>query len=486
MAGDALDIRLESDELKDAILEVRRLAGREAVGDLYAFDLELIHRSGMPVLAEDLLGMEVDIVFELDGLAARRVHGIVSRVVDRGDAAGAFGRAAHHRSFSVTVMPRMHRMALVSTQEVFLDLTLPEIFKKKLVLCGLAREDVELRLSADHPAREFVVQYKETDVAFLSRLCEHAGVSFFFSEEDGRDKIVVTDNEAGFAALAERERIPYRGSGERTGVFELEAYRELVPSLYAMQEYDYRKPLCDLSASYTLELGGGGGVVEYGSHYRTAEEGKKLAEIRAEEQRSRLLRFHGRSDRTWLSAGCRIIVESHPAFGDVELVVVEVTHEATVAESGDASTYANRFVAVPAGFTYRPARKTPRPRIHGFVTGVVQAGPGGKIGGVAHVDDDGRYLVELHFDSAAKGEARASRPIRMAQPYAGPNHGMHFPLRPGSEVLLAFMDGDPDRPVIVGAVPNAIAPSPVRTESANKNRIVTANGGIVIELCDGH
>jgi type VI secretion system secreted protein VgrG len=87
MAGDALDIRLESDELKDAILEVRRLAGREAVGDLYAFDLELIHRSGMPVLAEDLLGMEVDVVLELDGLVTRRVHGIVSRVVDRGDAA---------------------------------------------------------------------------------------------------------------------------------------------------------------------------------------------------------------------------------------------------------------------------------------------------------------------------------------------------------------------------------------------------------------
>lgn len=481
----ALEIRLESPELELTTLAVRRLTAHESIGETFSFDLQLVQLTGVAVSSQDLLGIDVTIVFSQNGFELRRVGGIVSRVLDRADAAGAFAGAAHHRTYSVTVVPKLFRMALVKTQEVYLDLSLPEIIKKKAELYGFAHEDIDLRLAEEHPAREFVVQYRETDVAFLSRLCEHVGVSFFFVNEGGKDKVVFTDNEAGFAIKEEAERLPYRSGGEKDGVFELATHRELVPSFFAMQDYDYRNPLYDLGASASLDLGSGGGYVEYGAHYRTADEGQRLAQVRADEQRARAHRYFGKSDHVGLSAGARIVVEGHPELGDIELVVVEVAHTASAAESGEGGEYENRFVAVPAGFTYRPERKTPRPRIHGFVTGVVQAGQGGAVGGVAHVDGDGRYLVELHFDAAPKGEARASRPIRMAQPYAGPNHGMHFPLRPGAEVLLAFMDGDPDRPVIIGAVPNATAPSPVNASSANKNRIVTGNGGIIIEMCDG-
>ncbi|AUX21280.1 uncharacterized protein SOCEGT47_017610 [Sorangium cellulosum] len=101
----------------------------------------------------------------------------------------------------------------------------------------------------------------------------------------------------------------------------------------------------------------------------------------------------------------------------------------------------------------------------------------------ARIDPTGRYTVQFHFDTAAGGGAKASRPVRMAQPHAGPGYGMHFPVKPGTEVLLGFIDGDPDRPIILGAIPNESAPSPVTASNARVNQIRTVSG-IVVELDD--
>jgi type VI secretion system secreted protein VgrG len=186
-----------------------------------------------------------------------------------------------------------------------------------------------------------------------------------------------------------------------------------------------------------------------------------------------------------LSAGQRVTIHDVPSsHGDEALLVVEVRHEAEIAvfdEAAHEARYTNAFRAVPQGFTYRPPRRTPRPVIAGVVTGVVQLGPDGEKGGVAVIDAEGRYWVELHFDPAQPGAQKTSHPIRMAQPFAGPSYGMHFPLRRGTEVLVAFTNGDPDRPVIVGALYNATSPSPVATSSANKHRLQTA-AGVLFEM----
>jgi type VI secretion system secreted protein VgrG len=180
----------------------------------------------------------------------------------------------------------------------------------------------------------------------------------------------------------------------------------------------------------------------------------------------------------------------HPRADALDLLIVEVEHEGRWPLFDDAPEdaelhYTNSFKAISAEKTYRPPRRTPRPRIHGVVTGIVQPLPGADVGAVARLDEHGRYVVQIHFDTAPPGGQKASHAVRMAQPYAGPNHGMHFPLRPGAEVLLGFVDGDPDRPIILGAVPNAIAPSPVAAANANTHRISTA-AGVVIEISDRH
>ncbi|MEZ4311749.1 MAG: type VI secretion system tip protein VgrG, partial [Polyangiaceae bacterium] len=165
------------------------------------------------------------------------------------------------------------------------------------------------------------------------------------------------------------------------------------------------------------------------------------------------------------------------------LLLIEVTHEATLPvfseqKSGETGSYHNTFRAIPADVTFRPARVTPKPRIIGFVTGIIQAGSEGETGGIARLDTEGRYTVQFHFDTTQHGEEKASHAVRMAQPFAGPNYGMHFPLRRGTEVLLAFADGDPDRPVIVGAVYNASSPSPVVAANAHKHQLKHSSGAV--------
>jgi type VI secretion system secreted protein VgrG len=165
------------------------------------------------------------------------------------------------------------------------------------------------------------------------------------------------------------------------------------------------------------------------------------------------------------------------------MLIVEVHHEATQAVwGGEKGSYVNTFRGVPGQLSYRPPRVTPRPRIAGFVTAIVDAGAGGSPD-YAQIDQQGRYMVRFLFDSAASGGRLASRPVRMIQNHAGENYGTHFPLKPGIEVLIAFVNGDPDRPLIVGAAPNALTPSPVDSRNRTTHRIKTM-AGIRIDLVD--
>ncbi|MCA9298208.1 MAG: hypothetical protein KDA28_04030, partial [Phycisphaerales bacterium] len=188
-----------------------------------------------------------------------------------------------------------------------------------------------------------------------------------------------------------------------------------------------------------------------------------------------------------LSAGARLTITGHPILDSIELLLVRVEHHGRFLAYGTASgadeSYRAVFEAIPAAVPYRPPRVTPKPKIVGVVSGITEADPGVSTER-AWIDEHGRYLVRMLFDTAAPGERKASLPIRMAQAHSGPGYGVHFPLRPGVEVLIAFIGGDPDRPVIVGSVPNALTPTPVVDRDATMHRIRTWSG-VLVEIDDG-
>jgi type VI secretion system secreted protein VgrG len=226
-------------------------------------------------------------------------------------------------------------------------------------------------------------------------------------------------------------------------------------------------------------------VVEYGTHAKTSDEAKTLAEVRAQERLAGQLVYTGRSGVPALSAGTRVTIANHPDKGSLELLITEAEHEARQIVSARSQTeepgYANTFRAIPALRTYRPPRITPKPRIAGLVTGIIDPGEAGRGARYAQIDEQGRYLVRFLFDTTPPGERPASGRVRMVQNHAGEGYGTHFPLHPGVEVVIGFIDGDPDRPLIVGAVPNPIKPSPVTRAEAGLHRIRTSTG-ITMEM----
>jgi type VI secretion system secreted protein VgrG len=309
----------------------------------------------------------------------------------------------------------------------------------------------------------------------------------FFEHDEHDDRIVFSDRNSGFRAVEGAEALSYQPRGERADVFDLEANRRIIPSLYVVSDYNHRHPHVDLTATHELSTGFAGGIVEQSSHHRTPEEGAALARVRAEERRAAQLVYTGRSLSSALSAGMRFKLDDHPDLPSVELVVTEVEHHASqvvanAALSSDEARYVCTFQAVPADRPYRPPQETPKPRIAGLVTGIIDAGPSG-VTTRAQLDEHGDYLVRFMFDQAPPTDRAPSPPLRMVQNYAGESYGTYHPLKPGTEVLLSFIDGDLDRPVIVGAVFNAAKPSPINSATAITHRIRTRTG-ITVDMVE--
>jgi type VI secretion system secreted protein VgrG len=483
MASSRDDVRIESRDFACEGLRVRALHGTERISRLFSFDVTLQTLDPAALGVKELLGRHATLTFTEQGTELRRIHGMIARATDLLETESGYGL------YRIQLVPRAYRLTLVHTQDVYVGMSVPEIITRKL---GLARLDhdlsFKLHLGAEkrYPKREYVIQYQETDLAFVSRLAEHVGMSFHFHHDERTDKLVFTDYNEAFPRLPEPLRFERRG--DRMGVQEITASGEVIPAFYAVSDYNYEKPLMDLSAGTEVPSGFGGGIIEYGANVKDPEESAVIAAVRAEEHVARSLVFHGKAGMCPLGAGTRFRLTGHPLMPDCELLVTEIDHEVKplTVGTGDegGGTVTTTFRAIPVESTYRPARITPRPRIHGVMHGIVEADPTSD-GIRPWIDNHGRYIVRILFDTAEPGErVRDSLPIRMAQFHSGNNIGVHFPLRPQTEVLLAFTGGDPDRPVIVGSVPNAVTPTPVVDRIATYHRIRTTSG-VLIEIDDG-
>jgi len=474
----AAQATLESDDFPAENLRVRRLEGTEAISQLYRFELELVAvgdgESGWPDPV-DVVGSRVKLnLVRQDGTVLRTVHGMVAAADERTD------DDLRNPVWHLTVVPRAWRASLYRTQEVFLDLTVPEIIEDKLSRLSIPGY-FRSQLTQEYPQREIVVQYGESDLDFISRLAEHLGIAYFFEQGEDGETMVFTDSGASWPDL-DGGPVPYVARGEQAGVYSITKAARAIGQTYAVHDYNYRTPEVDLSGVYQLDSGLPGGHIEYGAHQKTPDEGAELAQIRAEEARCRQLVYRGLSSIGALAAGMKLSVDGHVGFEGQPLLLTELSHHLVAAVGSGGSiaekAYENRFEAIGGDITYRPARRTPRPRIHGVVSAVVQPAAGGETGGDAEIDDEGRYKVRFHFDTADRGsEQRASQYVRMAQPFVGSGtEGMHFPLAPGTEVLITFIDGNPDRPILLSAVPNTLTPATVVQTDGNVNRIHTTEG----------
>ncbi|MEZ4372458.1 MAG: type VI secretion system tip protein VgrG [Polyangiaceae bacterium] len=497
MEDERIRIRLISNAFS-GMLDVSSLRGTEAIGQLFDFSIRCEIEIANNVESGRLVDprARVGLVF-LRGNELLRV--IWGRVVEIKQ---LLSIQEDQRDISVRFVPRAWSTTIHERTEAYVG-SAPQIIARVMKRALLVPEaDFQLRLTGDYPEREFVLQYHETDLAFLQRLCEHWGIYFFF-EHGKRDKWVFCDDNEGIMDVAvsppepegegsadddtdqpanpesEHTRVVYApfhedDLGRRLGVQHFSRIERALPSAFGTHDYNYRTPTVNLQASAPVSGSGDGLVIEYGLHFKTPDEGQFFATRRAEALLAQQTTYEGVSNLPAFRAGGTLTLEEHPD-QDFDLLVTQVEH--VIEDTG----YTNRFRTQISSVTYRAPVVSPRPRIPGLCTGIIV----GTSPTEPMIDDEGRYEVSLLFDAVDPGETRASRPIRMMQPHTGPDYGMHFPLKPGTEVAISFINGDPDRPVIVGSIPNPITPSPVRGSRLNTSRnILKSMSGVLLEMDD--
>lgn len=485
--GGIVHVRLESSEFSADGLQIARLEGVEALCELFSFELDLSQVAtdlldavvDLATTSAAMLGSTATLVFERDGLPVRRIHGLITAVDEAIDP--RVDKAAEAGALRVRFMPRAFRLSLVEMHEVFLAKSIPEIIKDKLARIGLEGDDVAFRLAGNYPAREFVVQYKETDLAFITRLCERYGITFRF-EHDAVDRIVFVDMQSAFDVVAPHALTS--GEGDEI-IVNLRSSSRLVPATRAVSDFNPVLPQLNLQEHVDVEGGDFGGVIDLVTKYKTADQGTPLAGIRAEQTECHRVLLRGSSGAPVFTAGAIVPLSDAPTLTDPSMLLTRVKHRITqqagLLGTQAAEPYENDFEAVRGSVQYRPLHATPTPRVYGVVTGFIEEFLAS--GKYAVLDDRGRYWVRFEFDAAPHPD-KHSLPIRMMQPHAGPSYGMHLPLKRGTEVMVSFLDGDVDRPVIVGSVPNELTQSPVNQSNHQINKLLKTETGIVIEARD--
>ncbi len=443
----------------DVDWHVRRMQLSEQLSMPYTLELEL-STSALDVDAEALMGSSCELTIEREPLL-RSVYGIVCQL-------DWLGVAADRLHVRVVIMPAVWLCSLSADSRVFQEMTVPQILEQvlepRLSAYGRTLRIGDLRGTYD--PRDYCVQYRESDLAFATRLMEEEGIAFTFdhaSDED-HEVLVLADDNGLYPEVLTLDGVPeipiIVDRPDNADVESLQSFewrRRVHATSIARLDYDFEQPVDPIShpAADTDDRGRDREIYQHMGRRYLLDDGEALAT--REQQRHHLggRTGRGRSNVTGLHAGCamELFDHGHDAFNG-KYLVTRVLHRGEQPEElgGTASgpQYDNSFECVPEDAVYRPARRTPRPRVDGPQTATV-TGPSGE---EIHTDEHGRIKVFMHWDRLGSPDDTASCWVRVAQAWSGPSWGSMFIPRIGMEVLVEFLEGNPDRPLVTGCVYN--------------------------------
>ncbi len=448
----------------DSVL-LARFHAEERLSALFRFDLEMVSAE-RELDFKKILGQGVTVKIKLAAGKFRYFHGIVTRFVQA-------GRSGKMTSYRAEVHPKLWLLGKTRESRIFQKKKVPEIIQGIFSEHGVT--PVEDKLKGTYAKREYCVQYQESDLDFVSRLMEDEGIHYFFKHEDGKHTLVLADDSTAHPPCPNLAKAKYRGEvapslAEEDVVASLEIEEQVVAGSYAQGDYNFEMPQTSLLAKVdgkdaSLK------VFEYPGNHAAKGEGEERAKLRLEAEEALAHRIVGTSYCRGMTAGHTFALTEHER-GDVntDYIVAHVAHAATGEE------YTNTFEAALKKTPLRPARVTARPLIHGAQTALVT----GKSGEEIWTDKYGRIKVQFHWDRLGKKDEQSSCWVRVSQSWAGKGWGTFFLPRIGQEVIVSFLGGDPDRPLITGSVYNAEQTVPyglpgAQTQSTIKTR--SSKGG---------
>ncbi|TDV28732.1 type VI secretion system secreted protein VgrG [Paraburkholderia caballeronis] len=463
---------------KFAVVEME---GFEAVSRPFRFTLTLVSGDASIDFDTMLNHPATFAIYGPDGTMRTPYHGVLAEFEQ-------LHRADGYVFYRAVLVPRLWRLSLYRISEVYLnEQTIPTILEGVLKNGRLTSADYAFRLTGSYRPRSFVCQFEETYLDFVSRWMEKEGLYYHFDHSGDAEKLIVLDDrimhDANALPLSYRPDDSLDTGAAADSVRNLVYRQKPLPREVVLLDYNYRKATLPLKASAAVSETGIGEVMLYGENFRDLAEGERYAKLRAQEIVCGGKVFSGDGTAVGVRSGYRMRLAHHyrESFNG-DYLVTEVHHEGSQAGAllsgvssarGGEIVYRNSFRAIPAEVQYRAERVTAKPRVAGTMNATIDSEGSGQY---ADLDEYGQYKVQLPFDKTDKNANKGSARLRMATPYAGADHGMHFPLHKDAEVLLSFIDGDPDQPVIVGSLPNSENANVVTQNNAHENRIKSAGG----------
>lgn len=440
---------------KDVFL-LHGFAAQEAISRLFRISAELFSENASIDFTK-IIGQQVTVSVQLADGSKRYFNGHVSRFAQT----GMDERFTHYHA---EIVPWLWFLTRRADCRIFQNMTIPDIVAKVFKDRGFG--DFRNSLQGDFEQREYCVQYRETDFNFVSRLMEQYGIYYFFEHEKNKHTLVMGNKPSVHKPCPSQSKARLDFSGgvylkdeDLVGSWNLE--QELRPGKYALTDYNFETPSTSLMSNENTIFKVGGNdsyeVFDYPGEYTKKAEGESRTQIRMQEEETiHLIGVGSGSCRTFAS-GYRFDLSGHSrADQNQAYLLTEVQHSATVGSSymgaGTDSDehYSNHFRCIPYSVPFRPQRNTPRPFVQGPQTAVVT----GKSGEEIWTDKYGRVKVQFFWDREGKKDEKSSCWVRVSQPWAGKNWGSINIPRIGQEVIVDFLEGDPDRPLITGRVYN--------------------------------
>ena len=453
--------------LEDDVLLFHRMEAEEKLGGLFAFDLDLL--SPNPEIDfQEMLGQSMTVKYERPDKENRYFNGIVSSFTQ----AGSHGDLALYRA---KLVPWLWFLTRTTDSRIFQNRTVPDIIKDVFSDHGFSI--FKESLVGEYREWAYCVQYRETDFSFISRLMEQEGIYYYFEHEDGKHNLVLADSASAHEMVPGYEEVPYypaqeNSRCERDHLNSWTLSQHIQPGAYALNGYDFKRPKANFLANAgvpvehvnaTIPREHGRDSYEiydypYPGEYFEHTDGEHYARNRIEELQAQYETAQGNGDVAGLFAGSVFTLTNHFLREDQnrQYLISSASYKLgpqeyeSKFEGGSDATFSTSIGVIGAEQAFRTARNTKKPTVRGIQTAIVVGPPEEEI----HIDEYGRVKVQFHWDRYGEANENSSCWIRVAHIWAGSNWGgVHHP-RIGQEVIVDFLEGDPDRPLITGRVYN--------------------------------
>ncbi|WOZ79301.1 type VI secretion system Vgr family protein [Kosakonia sacchari] len=432
-----------------------KLAGREALSESFTLALTVLSTDAR-VDRSKLLGQSATINIPTQGTGTRYINGKITRVaVSAVELSGT-----RYAVYQLTVEPDLWPMKRDRNLRIFQGQTAPQIVK---TLLGEYQVNVEDKLTGSYRTWDYCVQYQESSLDFISRLMELEGIAYHFSHEADRHVLVLTDAATEHQPFSGYETIPYHqtpsgGSTDEEGISQWALEDSVTPGIYSLDDYDFRKPnawLFQARQNPASPQPGSIDVYDWPGRFVEHGHGEYYARIRQERWQVEHQQIQGTATATGVAPGNTFALYNAPFFSDNgEYLTTEANYffeENRYASGSDGETvHRIDFTVIPSSVVFRPAAVTAWPKTYGPQTAKV-VGPQGES---IWTDKYGRVKVKFHWDRLAKGDDTSSCWVRVSSAWAGQGFGGVQIPRVGDEVVIDFINGDPDRPIITGRVYN--------------------------------